>query len=108
VLIIDSLLFGGLRFVLDKIAAAVDAELHDDSVYREELLAAQMRLEMGEMSPEEFAAIERELLAAIRQVRERRAGPAAEGELRVTGIEAEVWGDDGPIGDEGPERPRGA
>ena len=33
-LIIDSLLLGGIRFVLDKIAAAVEAELNDDTVLR--------------------------------------------------------------------------
>ena len=49
VIILDTLLVGGLRFVLGKIAAAVDAELTDDTVWREELLAAQMRLELGEI-----------------------------------------------------------
>ena len=49
-IILDTLLIGGLRFVLDKIAAAVDAELDDDTVLREELLAAQMRLELGEIT----------------------------------------------------------
>jgi hypothetical protein len=107
VIIIDSLLIGGLKFVFGKIAAAVDAELSDDTVYREELLAAQMRLEMGEIGEAEFAALERELLAAIRLVRERRTGVAeSPGDLRVTGIEAEVWSDDGPVEDEGPNRPR--
>ena len=104
-LIIDSLLIGGLKFVLGRIAAAVEAELHDDSVYREELLAAQMRLELGEIDAEEFAALERALLDAIREVRQRRAGPESTADLRVTGIEAEVW-TDGPGEDEGPTRAR--
>ena len=47
---LDSLLIGGLRFVFDKIAAAVDTELNDDTALREQLLAAQMRVELGEMS----------------------------------------------------------
>ena len=94
-LIIDSLLLGGIRFVLDKIAAAVEAELNDDTVLKEELLAAQMRLEMGEMSEEEFVHIEREILDGIRAVRERqRAGSEDAGELRITGIEATAWDDD--------------
>ena len=45
-LIIDSLILSGVRFVLDKVAAAVDTELNDDSVLRERLLVAQMRLEL--------------------------------------------------------------
>jgi hypothetical protein len=104
VLIIDTLLIGGLKFVLGKIAAAVEAELDDDTAFREELLAAQMRLELGELGEEEFAAIERELLAAIRTVRERRTGASeSAGDLRITGIEADVWTED-----EGPEGGRRA
>ena len=35
--ILDSLLIGSIRFVLDKVAAAAEAELNDDSVLREQL-----------------------------------------------------------------------
>ena len=94
-IILDTLLVGGLKFVLGKIAAAVDAELSDDTVWREELLAAQMRLELGEISEPEFAAIERDLLARIREIREREHGrPEPPGAFRVTGVEASVLGDD--------------
>lgn len=94
-LIIDTLLLGGITFVLDKIAAAVDSELNDDTALKEELLAAQMRLEMGELSEEDFAQIERGLLDAIRAVRDRRRGSEDEtGELKITGIEATAWSDD--------------
>ena len=48
--ILDSLLTGGLRFVFDKIAAAVDNETMDDTALREQLLDAQMRLELGEIT----------------------------------------------------------
>ena len=34
-LIIDSLIISGVRFVLDKVAAAVETELNDDTVLRE-------------------------------------------------------------------------
>ena len=61
-IILDTLLVGGLKFVLGKIATAVDAELSDDTVWREELLAAQMRLELGEITEAEFAETEKELL----------------------------------------------
>jgi hypothetical protein len=95
VIILDTLLVGGLKFVLGKIAAAVDAELDDDTVWREELLAAQMRLELGEITERDFAKIERALLQRIREVRERRHGPAEPpGTFRVTGVEASVVDDE--------------
>jgi hypothetical protein len=95
VIILDTLLLGGIKFVLGKIAAAVDAELNDDTALKEELLEAQMRLEMGELSEEEFARIEREVLDAIRVVRERMSASGDEsGELRITGIEATTWSDE--------------
>jgi len=73
-LIIDSLIISGVRFVLDKIAAAVDTEMNDDSVLREQLLDAQMRLELDELTQDEFDDIEADLLARIREIRERRGG----------------------------------
>jgi hypothetical protein len=94
--ILDSLLIGGLRFVLDKLAAAVDTELNDDTALREQLLAAQMRVELGEMSDTEFQALEDDILSRLRDIRARRQGegPAtlAPGEYKVTGIDATFEG----------------
>ena len=91
-LIVDKMLVGGIKFVLGKVAAAVEAELNDDSHLREELLAAQMRLELGEMTQEEFATFEADILARLREIRERQLGEAAQpmkpGEFKVTGVEA--------------------
>jgi len=91
-LIVDRMLLGGIKFVLGKIAAAVDAELNDDSRLREELLAAQMRLELGEITEEEFARFEAELLPRLREIRSRQGGDAAprleSGEYKVVGVEA--------------------
>ena len=75
--LLDSLLVGGLRFVFDKIAAAVDTELNDDTALREQLLAAQMRVELGEMSPQEFETLEADILARLRDIRDRRQGGGA-------------------------------
>src|SRR5262245_23131067 len=90
-IILDRLLVGGVRFVLDKIVAAVDAELWSEDAVREELLAAQMRLELGEISDQEFATLEAVLARRIREIREhQRGGPApAPGEMKVIGAEAE-------------------
>jgi hypothetical protein len=89
-LIIDKMLVGGIKFVLGKVAAAVEAELNDDSHLREELLAAQMRLELGEMTEEQFAGFEADILARLREIRERKLGgqPMKPGEFKVTGVEA--------------------
>jgi hypothetical protein len=93
--ILDRLLIGSLAFVLDKIAVAVDREMNDETALREELLAAQMRVELGEMSETEFAGLEREILQRLREIRERREGrPAAPHELTVTGVEARFAPDD--------------
>jgi hypothetical protein len=98
VFIIDSFLIGGIRFVLDKVAAAVDTELNDDTALREQLLAAQMRLELGEIEPADFAALEAEILARLREIRERRQGTGAASlsprEYKITGVDATFEGDE--------------
>jgi Gas vesicle protein G len=76
--ILDSLLIGSLRFVLEKVAAAAEAERQDDSALREQLLEAQMRLEVGELTDDEYAEIERDVLARIREIKgNRQAGPVS-------------------------------
>ena len=87
-LIVDRMVLGGIKFVLGKIAAAVDAELNDDSRLREELLAAQMRLELGEITEDEFAEIESDMLARIREVRERQGvSTPASGSYTIAGAD---------------------
>jgi hypothetical protein len=93
-----------LSWVLDTVATAADAEMNDDTVLREQLLEAEMRREMGEISDEEFAEFEADVLARIREIKERReggSGPLAFGAgepLDTTGdnalqVEASVSGD---------------
>jgi hypothetical protein len=97
VILLDRLLVGGLRFVLDKVAAAVDSELNDERSLKEELLAAQMRFELGEIDEEEFAEVERDVLERLRDIREeqrQRAGGAGGavsfGGEAGSGVEVEV------------------
>jgi Gas vesicle protein G len=96
--LLDTMLIGGIRFVLDKIAAAVDTELNDDSALREQLLAAQMRVELGELSQEEFDQLEADILARLREIRDRRQGAGAAAlspsEYKITGIDATFEGDE--------------
>jgi len=107
-IILDTLLIGGLKFVLGKIAAAVEAEMDDDSRLREELLAAQMRLELGEITDAEYAGTEKVLLARINEIRAQRSGgPTPPGTFRITGVEATFTGDEAGEGAEEPSRPPG-
>ena len=88
--ILDSILIGSLRFVLDKIVAAAEAEARDDSVLREQLLEAQMRLELGEISEEEFVGIERDILGRLRALKGEQSGLAMRPGSKVIGVEATV------------------
>ena len=91
VFILDSLLIGGLRFVLDKIVAAAEAESRDDTALRELLLEAQMRLELGEITDEEFAEIERDVIARIRDIKGSEPGAfSMTPGTKVTGVEATI------------------
>ena len=97
-IILDSLVSGGLRFIFDQLAAAVDREMDDEPRLREELLNAQMRLELEEIDDAEFAAIEADILPRLREIRERRQregadSPSAGG--RVVGVEVSFGGDTG-------------
>ena len=89
--ILDSLLIGSLRFVLDKVAEAAQAEMQDDTALREQLLEAQMRLELGEMSHAEFRKIERRLLAAIRAIKGQPGAITMTAHDKVTGVEIESF-----------------
>ena len=96
-IIVDRLIIGGIRFVLDKVVTAVDREMNDEDRLRERLLEAQMRAELGEISEEELAEIESETMARLREIQERRGGGMVQmdpSEMKITGIEATFTSDD--------------
>jgi gas vesicle protein GvpG len=71
--------------------------LNDDTALREQLLAAQMRVELGEMSDQEFTVLEADILARLRDIRERRQGDdpgLSSVDYKVTGIDATFEGDE--------------
>ena len=72
--LLDSLMISGIRWALQTVATAAEAEMNDDGALREQLLEAEMRREMGELSDDEFRRTEASLLARIREIRERRDG----------------------------------
>src|SRR5688572_13265886 len=104
--ILDSLMISGIRWALQTVATAAEAEMNDDGALREQLLEAEMRREMGELSDDEFRRTEASLLARIREIRERRAGGAGplgfstltsdDGTAERLQVEAEVTGDFAP------------
>ena len=72
--LLDSLMIDGISWVLRTVTTAAEAEVNDDTALREQLLAAEMQRELGEIMDEEFADLERELLTRIREIKERREG----------------------------------
>jgi hypothetical protein len=93
--ILDSLLVGSLRFVLDKIVAAADAEAEDDTSLRERLLEAQMQLELGEISDDDFAGVERDVLARIREIKGSRPGAITMSADNVASVDIESYKEEG-------------
>ena len=72
---IDDLLLApvnGFKFILNQIQKMADSELNDDTVIKEQLLELQMRLELDEMSEEEYKEREAELFARLRVIRARQ------------------------------------
>jgi hypothetical protein len=95
-LIVDSLIISGVKFVLTRLVEAVEAEMYDESALREELLAAQMRLELGEITEEDFASIEEQIFESMREVKARQkaaassnAEPAPGGKFTVESVSAD-------------------
>jgi hypothetical protein len=102
--LLDSLMIDGISWALRTVVTAAEAEMNDDTALREQLLAAEMQREMGEITDDEFRDVERHLLARIREIKERREGgsgplefgagtPMGAGEDSHFQIEASVSGD---------------
>ena len=72
--LLDSLMISGLKWVMKTVVTAAEAEMNDDTALREQLLDAEMRRELGELSDQEFEDLEADLLTRIREIKERREG----------------------------------
>ena len=73
--LIDDILLApvnGFKFILRQVQQIADRELNDESVIKEQLLELQMRLELEEISDEDYAAAEAELFARLRAVKQRQ------------------------------------
>ena len=62
----------GFKFILRQIQEMVDRELNDDTLIKEQLLELQMRLELDEISDEDYKEREAELFARLRVIKARQ------------------------------------
>lgn len=94
--LLDSLLIGGIQFVLDKVQTIAEQETNDPERQRERLLEAQMKLESGEIDDTAFAEIEADVFERIREIKARTQSKDAivDEEHRVAGVEISVNDDE--------------
>ena len=94
--LLDSLLIGGIRFVLDKVSTIAEQEINDPERQRERLLEAQLKLENGEIDEAEFAAIEADVFERIREIKARSQteNTVVDDEHRIAGVEISVADDE--------------
>ena len=73
--LIDDLLMlpvSGFTFILSQIKNIADRELNDESVIKTQLLELQMRLELEEISEEDYKVQEAELFARLRAIKQQQ------------------------------------
>lgn len=78
-LLIDDLLLlpfkapiSGFRWVMKQIQTMADNELMDDQVWKERLIELQMKLELSEISEEDYTAEEAVIFQRLREIRMMR------------------------------------
>ena len=64
---------GGIHWLATKVTEAAEGELLDEDRVRGELLELQMRLEMGEITEEEYDKQEKVLVERLNAIREAKA-----------------------------------
>ena len=62
----------GLLWVAERIKEQAEAELYDEGAVRGHLLELELKLDMGEITEEEYQVAEDELIALLNEIRERR------------------------------------
>ena len=75
--LIDDILLApvsGFKFILSQVQKMADKELNDDTLIKEQLIELQMRLELEEISEEDYKEREAELFARLRVIKERQLG----------------------------------
>ena len=62
----------GFRWIMKQIQTMADNELMNDQVWKERLIELQMKLELGEISDEDYAAEEAVIFQRLREIRMMR------------------------------------
>lgn len=81
----------GFRWIMNTIQKMADEELLNDQPWKERLIELQMRLELGEISEEDYVREEAVVFQALRDIRARREAIARQ-------IAGEREEDEGGIG----------
>jgi hypothetical protein len=71
----------GIKWSLGKVMGVVEEELTDDTPIKQELMELQMKLELGDITDDEYVEGEAALMARLREVRDwkERFGKATSG-----------------------------
>ena len=72
--VLDSLLINGIKFALDKVRQVAEQEMESPEALQQQLLEAQLQLEEGTIDDATFVAIEREIVARLRELRGSGSG----------------------------------
>ena len=73
--LIDDILFipvDGFKFILKQIQQVADRELNDETLIKSQLLELQMRLELEEISEEDYKEQEADLFARLRHIKQQQ------------------------------------
>ena len=62
----------GFNWIMKQIQTMADEELLNDQPWKERLIELQMRLELGEITEEEYAQEEKQVFTALREIRARK------------------------------------
>ena len=92
--ILDTLLINGIKFALDKVVQVAEQELDNPETLQQELLEAQMRLEEGAIDEEQFAEIEADVFARIREMKGANASGGIADASAFEDIEVEIADDE--------------
>ena len=94
--ILDSLLINGIKFALDKVLQVAEQELDNPEALQQRLLEAQLQLEEGAIDDQEFARIEADVFARIRELKGADGAGGIADASRFDDIEVEIAEDDVP------------
>lgn len=68
----------GIKWIAEKVGEQADKELYNEDAVRGKLLELELRMDLGEISEEEYASTEEALMAHLRLIRERQAAEREE------------------------------